>query len=82
MGFSILQFLFERLREAETGFLENPNPTVLSCGGIYLPRRKLPAKVVFQVLNLANNQEPIKIYTGRHGKINLLQEVLSKEILN
>lgn len=82
MEFSITQFLFERLRETEAGFLNNPNPTVLSCGGIYLPRRKLSARVVFQVLNLANNREPIKIYTGRHGKINLLQEVLSKEILN
>lgn len=76
------RIIFEKIKEAESGFLQDQNPTVLSCGGIYLPRRKIPAKVVFQVLNLANDKEPIKIYTGRNGRMNFLQDILAKEYLN
>lgn len=81
-GYSITQILFERTKEAEKGFLDDPHPTVLSCGGIYLPRRKRTLKVAYQVLNLANEKEPIKIYTGRRSLPNFLQEVLAKEGLN
>lgn len=81
MGF-ITQIIFEKIKEAEAGLLQDRNPTVISCGGIYIPRKKIPDKIVFQVLNLANDQEPIKIYTGRHGRLHLLQDILAKEHLN
>ncbi len=80
--FSITKYIFEKTREAESEFMNHPNPTVLSCGGIYIPRRKIPDKITYQVLNLPNEQEPIKIYVGRRGAVNKLQEVLAKEILN
>lgn len=82
MGFSITQIIFERTKEAEKGFLDHPSPTVLSCGGIYIPRKKMSDKVFYQILNLANIKEPIKIYTGRGKFTNRLQEVLAKESLN
>lgn len=80
--FSITKYIFERTREAESDFVNHPNPTVLSCGGIYIPRRKTTDKLIYQVLNLPNEAEPIKIYTGRRGVLNKLNEVLAKEVLN
>lgn len=80
--YSITELIFERAKEAEKGFVDHPSPTVLSCGGIYLPRRKIPEKVNYHVLNLANVKEPIKIYTGRRALTNTLQEILAKEGLN
>lgn len=82
IGYSITQLIFERTQEAQRGFLDHPNPTVLSCGGIYLPRRKTPPRICYHVLNLANVKEPIKIYTGRRALTNALQEILAKEGLN
>lgn len=80
--FSITKLIFERTKEAEQGFLRSPNPTVLSCGGIYIPRRKQVEKICYHILNLANIKEPIKIYTGRRNLTNRLQEILAKEGLN
>ena len=79
---SLTEMIFERTQKAEAGFLDEANPTILSCGGIYIPRRKLPAKIVYHVLNLANEKEPIKIYTGRSRMTNFLQQVLAKESMN
>ena len=81
-GSTISKLIFERTEEAQKGFMGHKDPTVLSCGGIYLPRRKSANKVVYHVLNLANLKEPIKIYTGRRRFINQLAQVLAKEALN
>ncbi len=81
MGF-ITQIIFEKIKEAEAGLLQDKSPTVISCGGIYIPRKKTPDKITFQVLNLANDREPTKIYTGRQGRFHLLQDILAKEHLN
>lgn len=48
----------EKTREVEQKFLDHPNPTVLSCGGIYIPRKRTADKIIYQILNLANAQEP------------------------
>ena len=81
---SITQLILQRATEEGQGFLGNKNPAVLSCGGMYLPRPKtaLPPRIVYHVLNLANKQEPIKIYVGRRALTNLLHQVLAKEALN
>lgn len=79
---SLTRLIFERTEEAERGFMNHPTPTVLSCGGIYIPRRKFPERIDYHVLNLANEKEPIKLYTGRRGIANALQEILAKEGLN
>ncbi|MBI4124722.1 MAG: hypothetical protein HY609_01215 [Deltaproteobacteria bacterium] len=80
--FSITELIFERTKEAEQGFCQTQNPTVLSCGGIYIPRRVDIQKIQYHILNLANTKEPIKIYTGRRNLTNRLQEILAKEGLN
>lgn len=59
------------------------NPTVLSCGGIYIPRPKPfdPKEEYFKIINIANEKEPTKV-VGSSVAINLLQEVLHKESMN
>lgn len=81
---SITRLILERAAQGEQNFVGYKNPAVLSCGGMYLarPRSFVPAKVFYDVLNLANPKEPIKIYTGRHRLANLLHQVLAKEALN
>ncbi|OGQ04462.1 MAG: hypothetical protein A2W61_03580 [Deltaproteobacteria bacterium RIFCSPLOWO2_01_44_7] len=81
---SITKLILQRTSEEGQGFMDHKNPAVLSCGGMYLPRPKtaLPPRVVYHVLNLANKQEPIKIYIGRRAITNLLHQVLAKEALN
>lgn len=65
--------------------VENPakNPTVLSCGGIFIPRPRemKPGDPLYHILNVANANEPTKIVTGIVPQ-NLLQAVLQKESLN
>lgn len=80
--FSITRLIFEKTKEAEQGLFDSQNPAVLSCGGIYLPRRKAIERICYHVLNLANTREPIKIYTGRRNLTNRLHEILAKEGLN
>lgn len=80
---NISRLIFERAAE-ESLFKERQHPTVLSCGGMYLPRTKsaFAPNTSYHVLNLANEKEPIKIYVGRRNPVNLLHQVLAKEALN
>lgn len=81
---NITRLILERAAD-ESHFREDrQHPTVLSCGGMYLPRTKngFTPNVHYHVLNLANENEPIKIYVGRRGPVNLLHQVLAKEALN
>jgi hypothetical protein len=65
--------------EGETG----KNPTVLSCGGIFIPRPKPmgPNDEIYKILNVANQKEPTKVVCGPMT-LNLLQDVLHKESMN
>ncbi len=80
---SITHFIVQRVTE-ETTSAPRANPTVLSCGGMYLPRPKTKTpfqKISYDILNLANQSEPAKVFTGQRP-LNMLMEALSKEILN
>ena len=81
---SITHFIVQRVTEETCGNQASENPTVLSCGGMYLPRPKLnpqDSRVIYHILSLANQNEPTKIFTGRRP-INALFQILSKENMN
>lgn len=81
---SMTRMILERAVEEGKQAGVNRHPTVLSCGGMYLPRTRtsVPGPVNYHVLNLANENEPIKIYVGRRANFNLLYQVLAKEAMN
>lgn len=77
------EVMAEQVAEVEIGELSTRNPTVLSCGGIYIPRpRPLGAKDEFyKIINIANSQEPAKVVSGSIP-MSILQTVLHKETMN
>ena len=84
MALTVTQLILQKAALEGERYLPNRNPTVLSCGGMYLPRPQnaLPPKIAYDVLNLANPKEPIKLYVGRRVLPNLLHQVLQKGTLN
>lgn len=60
---------------------EGPSPTVLSCGGIYIPHRSREEQVLYNIITTSNRNEPVKVVTGVRPR-NQLYEVLFKESLN
>ena len=81
---TVTQLIIKKAQEEGQRVSVNQNPTVLSCGGMYLPRTKttFAPRIAYHVLNLANPEEPIKIYVGRRVVPNLLHEVLQKGTKN
>lgn len=81
---SIARLILQKAAQEGEGFGLKKNPAVLSCGGMYLPRpgAGAPVKVIYHVLNLANQKEPIKLYTGRRPFMNVLHQALVKESMN
>lgn len=79
---SITRLILERTAVESRHYPPTNHPAVLSCGGMYLPRTKDPAPVHYNILNLANEKEPIKIYVGRRRLTNLLYHILAKEAMN
>lgn len=79
----ITNLVVENVPESPMNGLSGKNPTVLSCGGIYIPRPKPfnPKEEYFRIINIANAKEPTKV-VGSSVAINLLQEVLHKESMN
>lgn len=62
-------------------------PTVLSCGGIYIPQRKIPKglKKWHQIVNLPGHEMSAKIFgygIQPTEDANTLDEILKKEPLN
>lgn len=59
------------------------NPTVLSCGGIFIPqpRRTNGKDPYFHILNTANEENPAKVVSVSMPK-NMLQIIIAKENLN
>ncbi|MDP2600639.1 MAG: hypothetical protein Q8P84_07925 [Deltaproteobacteria bacterium] len=85
MSINLTKLILQRASEEGTdGVSSNRHPTVLSCGGMYLPRPKTttPPRMPYDVLHLANPEEPIKLYMGRRNLFNLLHQVLQKEAMN
>ena len=79
---SISRLILERAATEGTRLSEHKKTTILSCGGMYLARSSHIPPIVYHVLNLANEKEPIKIYVGRRGPVNQLHRALVKEALN
>ncbi len=79
----ITNLVVENVPEEPMGGMNGNNPTVLSCGGIYVPRPRPfnPKEEYFKIINIANENEPTKI-VGSSVAINLLQNVLHKESMN
>lgn len=69
--------------EESPGELSSRNPMVLSCGGIYIPYKKYSnfSRPLWQVLNLANENEPVKVVSSNIPK-SPLTEILEKESKN
>lgn len=62
--------------------LSTKNPMVLSCGGVYIPRRgQQIINREHHILTMPNAAEPIKIVAGLKPH-NVLHEVMQKESLN
>lgn len=57
------------------------SPTVLSCGGIYIPHRQQEQRLIYHIITTSDNKEPVKVLTGAHPG-NILHEVLHKESMN
>lgn len=81
---SITRLILERAAEESRFYPVQNQPTVLSCGGMYLPRTRTNGteRTNYHVLHLPNEEEPMKIYVGRRRPMNLLYEILAKEQLN
>lgn len=75
VGEAILQQIFDPEKRGEV------NPTVLSCGGIYIPHRGSQERIPFQVITTSSQAEPVKVVTGARPR-NILYEVLLKESMN
>ena len=61
--------------------LSSKDPTVLSCGGIYIPHRVPQGRTLYHVINTSSQSEPVKLVSGVRPK-NVLREMLIKESLN
>jgi len=77
------ELVVEQVSELNVGDQGNRNPTVLSCGGIYIPRPRPmgPNDEIYKIINIANQKEPTKVVCGSFT-MNLLQDVLHKESMN
>lgn len=73
--------ILKRAFESSPDEFCSKDPTVLSCGGIYIPHRAGQVRTLYHVLNTSNQTEPVKIVSGVRPK-NLLHELLIKESLN
>ncbi len=77
------ELIIERTVELSQGELSGAHPTVLSCGGIFVPRPRPinPLDPLYHVLNTPNDGQPTKIVSALFTS-NLLDEVSIKESAN
>ena len=75
--------IVRRAIDANAGAQATQHPTVLSCGGIFVPRpRPLnPRDPLYHILNTPMTERPAKVVSALVHR-NILQEVLTKETLN
>lgn len=60
---------------------EGATPTVLSCGGMYIPRSPGHERVLYHIITTSNNVEPVKVVTGARPH-NILFDILLRESMN
>lgn len=77
------KLIIKRAIEASSGQTSGNHPTVLSCGGIFVPRPKPlnPRDPLYHILNTPSESQPVKVVSALIHR-NILQEVLAKEALN
>lgn len=71
------------LKESMSGEeLVSRNPTVLSCGGIYIPRNTHEEKrILYHIITTQRKDEPVRV-VGNFRPRNSLHEILLRESLN
>ncbi len=77
------ELVVEQTQDPGLDGLGTKNPTVLSCGGIYIPRPRPmgPNDEIYKIINSPNQKEPTKVVMGSLH-LNILMEVLHKESMN
>lgn len=77
------KLIIQRALDASAGKTDGQNPTVLSCGGIYVPRpRPLnPRDPLYHILHTPSEARPVKVVSAIIHQ-NILHGVLTKETLN
>lgn len=60
---------------------EGASPTVLSCGGMYIPRSQGHEGALYHIITTSNNVEPVKVVAGARPH-NALFDILLKESMN
>ncbi|PIR17965.1 MAG: hypothetical protein COV46_01890 [Deltaproteobacteria bacterium CG11_big_fil_rev_8_21_14_0_20_49_13] len=77
------ELVVEHTQDPGLDGVNTKNPTVLSCGGIFIPRPRPMGRndELYKILNTTNKEEPTKLVTGSLT-FNILQEVLHKESMN
>lgn len=61
---------------------QQQHPSVLSCGGIFIPQKCRERRgILCEILITPNQDEPVKLVTGAKPK-SILSQVLIKESLN
>jgi hypothetical protein len=60
---------------------DGSSPTVLSCGGIYIPHRGCQEEILLHIITTSRADEPVRVVTGAKPR-NSLREVLLKESMN
>lgn len=73
--------IMERILDGSDLGAEHKNPTVISCGGIYIPHNKARERVLYHIINTASGEEPVKVVSGYRPR-NVLHEIMSKESKN
>lgn len=77
--------VLESLSFEGRGEPSNPGkPMVLSCGGIYLPRRVIPSRLKNwrQIINLPGSELSAKIFGFNPDAASPLENLLRKDFLN
>lgn len=73
--------VIEHFFKGDFGELKSKDPTVLSCGGIYIPHRGTQQRLLYHIINTPSDREPVKVVCGSRPK-NVLHEVMLKESMN
>lgn len=73
--------MWQNLLKEGWGDLSLKNPTVLSCGGIYIPRRRSNEATSYHMISTPMGSMPVKIIVSS-PPMNILKIVMAKETMN
>jgi hypothetical protein len=78
---SITKMIFRQLFSGSAKEMKAKNPMVLSCGGVYIPRKGGRKHSLYHILHTPSDAEPVKVYCAARQKSALI-EMIQKESLN